>query len=137
MAFIGFHKMKKDVDGTKLVSSASDTSSMLPIVFDPETDASFLPSDDWSPAVESRLETSGSPSRMDNILRIAHIAKQGIDYHHERPILVESGDGTIIVRFPANTNAPSGYRYRGPTWVATVTLDAKTLQVISVLEDAN
>ena len=107
----------------------------IPLVFDPETDARFAPSPDWNPDVEIRPSCSVSDEAIQRMLRIAHIAKRGMEFSTKRPIVVEPSGQNVLIRFPADTNAPPGYRYRGPTWTTTVTLDATTLEVISVLSD--
>lgn len=137
MLSIVVYTMRSYRDGTKPRSFVSNDSFATPVVFDPETDAAFLPPEGWTPVIETQGDTVVSPSKMDTVLRVAYIAKRGVEYSTERPIRVCSDGETIIVRFPADTNAPAGFRYRGPTWVATITLNASTLQVISAIEDPN
>ena len=117
--------------------NSSVPSVPCPIVFDNDIDARFSPPSNWNPLVEKHLETEVPAAKLEALLHAAYIAKRGLEYSEKRPIQVSSKDGVVIVRFPADTNAPSGFRYRGPEWAATVIFDSATMRILSVLEDPN
>lgn len=111
-------------------------SAPRPVMTDTDGYASFDPPANWNPLVENHLGTDVPADKLDEFLKIAYKAKLGRKYSEERPIEVSSGK-VVVVRFPDNTNATPGFRRRGPNWAATVTIDAETMRVLSVLEDAN
>ena len=83
--------------------------------------------------MELAENVSLSPSRLSEVLRIAHVAKRGLRYSPKKPIRVEMQDGMIFVRFPSNS--PHGVH--SLKWSANVVLDAETLRPIAVYQDPN
>lgn len=120
----------------KELPNSSNPSAPRPVMTDTDGYASFDPPANWNPLVENHLGTDVPADKLDEFLKIAYKAKLGRKYSEERPIEVSSGK-VVVVRFPDNTNATPGFRRRGPNWAATVTIDAETMLVLSVLEDAN
>ena len=116
--------------------NSSNPSAPRPVMTDTDGYASFDPPANWNPLVETNFETDIPADKLDAILKVAYKAKLGRKYSEERPIEVSSGK-VVVVRFPADTNATPGFRRRGPNWAATVTIDAETMLVLSVVEDAN
>ncbi len=111
-----------------------DRSAFPPMpALDPKAEESFRPPDDWKPETELAENVSIAPSRLSEVLRIAHVAKRGMKYSPEKPIRVEMQDGMIAVRFPSGA-PPGGRRLR---WSVHVLLDAETLRPITVYQDPN
>ena len=122
-------------DATEL-PNPPDTFAPRPVTAETDDYASFDPPANWNPLVENHLGTDVPADKLDEFLKVAYIANRGYEYSEERPIEVSSGK-VVVVRFPADTNATPGFRRRGPYWAATVTIDAETMRVLSVVEDAN
>ncbi len=121
---------KTDVE----TKSFRDRSAFPPMpALDPKMEEAFRPPVNWRPTVELAENVSLSPSRLSEVLRIAHVAKRGMKYSSEKPIRVEMQNGMIFVRFPSNS--PPGAH--GLKWSANVVLDAEALRPIAVYQDPN